>query len=369
MKRTHASLLVADNKDINDLLSTEAGVFNRRRLVALALARGIVLSKRDSREDLVRYLSLLSYDRRDLDALLDAAAPTERHHPYSIAKYDIDCELDELVRIAETIRDERAERHDEVAQAQRRGGSVVLRVTYSELDTSRTRLQQKRDKEAIIEFERVGGGLQVRSTPGQKSEIYIGAIIAKVGAGVGIPDARLINFSGLREATARTAFFLQILTKLEVDHTNLEVNDVRVNKLPDLEDDGDEEGDDDGVSDHTRAIVASELRNASLEGTNVLTTPVYRNLERAGYFITKMVWSARNREDEQAIAEAWFNDGPNCSDFRYRVRGAAKGALSEERRKTWLIALEKAAEAAFQKVVEDYAANEGSDPDASGPEK
>lgn len=308
---------------MRDLFESEA-VFSPPYLRRLAFNRGIVLSHKDSREDLIAYVSLASYARVELDKLLDEAAPAERQMPSTTYEFNGTYVSADIVAAARKVRVDRSAKHDEAVQVVNKNGAVIVTVEYTQLDPSRTRLQQKRAKEVVIELRHVDGKLQVRATPNAKAEAYVAAMIAQLTpAGSEPPEPRAIDLSGSNDPKVRTDFFLGILARSSADRTS-EVTDVRVNRFEDRADEDEESDDDDDEAPNKHPKVAkkltAELRNASLEGSNILTTKIYIDLMAQGYFISRITWLRKHKDGAEASLEAWFHDPVDSRGFRYHVR-------------------------------------------------
>jgi hypothetical protein len=329
MSKGTLSLFFADNKDIFDHLSASQ-VFKAAKLRAIAARRGLFLSSRTPREQLCEYLSVLSFDRDQLDELLDATDVAERQRPSTFRVVKLDAEANAIQLAAEALKKVRAEIGEDLQVVSSKSGIVTVKLTYTELNSSRNRLDQKIVRTAVVELENEGGALRIRSTAGGKAEEVIDELVAGLwqekGSEEKAPQPIKIDLSGIKNASERTQFFYRLFKGMP-EFRQGGVSDVRVSQLSS---DDDEDDDTDTLDDEAETAprrpaqergMRNALRAAVLEGTDLLETPVYQQLQEDGYYVTRATWRARQVTTSlEAEFEAWFHDGKNAADFRYRVR-------------------------------------------------
>jgi hypothetical protein len=357
-KRVHGSLF-ADNKDICDLLSSHK-VFKKELLRELAFERGIVLSSRDSLEALVQYFSLLPLDNALVERLLDMAAPPERYPASTMRRLALSAALDDVFSGAEVVRDHRAKSENEEVKVTQRGDTVRITITYAHLDPSRTRLQQERVQEAQIEIEVGKEDLLIRATPGPRPNAYMEQLVELLKSDA--PAPTLVDLSHIRTAKLRTKFFLTMLTSMG-EYATMEVTDLRVHPLSASDNEEDENDDSDEEAPAGKRLpkieqrMTAQLANASLEGSNLLTSPIYQELTKGEFCITSLQWLVKHKKTlDEASLQAWFHDPGNAKDFRYRVRTFAESGGSHQRPdaqrgRELLKAIENAAETSLKALA------------------
>jgi hypothetical protein len=327
MSKRLPSLFFADNKDIYDHLRAYE-VFKALKLRAIAASRGLVLSSRSPKESLAEYVSLLSFDRDQLDQLLDATEVGERQRPSTLRTFSFAADAASIQVAAETIKKARNELAEDVQVTTTTDGVVTVKLTYTELDSARNRLDQKVVRTAVVDLEEENGNIRIRSTPGRKAEAVIEDIVAQLWSEKEPekppPPPLKIDLSGVRNAHERTQFFYRLFKNIS-GFAERGVSDVRVSRLDD--ESATEQGDSDEDADSAPRFVREErqmknaLKAAVLEGVNLLQTPVYQQLQKQGYYLTRAAWRARDtRTSFEAEFEAWFHDAKNAADFRYRVK-------------------------------------------------
>lgn len=330
MTKRLPSLFFADNKDILDHLSAHA-VFKVAALRSIAAKRGVVLSSRSSKEWLADYISLFAFDRDQLDELLDATEAPERQRPSTLKTFEFGAEPSAVQLAAEAVQKARADLGEEVRVTATKDGVVTVKVTYTELNNSRNRLDQKVVRTDIIDLENDNGGLRIRSTPGRKAEVVIEHIVSELWKEKEPekppPPPVEIDLSGVQDANERTQFFYRLFKGMP-GYAERGVSDVRVSRLDDDVEDAHSE-DDEEESGQRFLPQESEMKNALkaavLEGVNLLETPVYQQLMAQRYYLTKAVWRARDvKTSLEAEFEAWFHDAKNAADFRYRIKSISE---------------------------------------------
>jgi hypothetical protein len=334
-------MFVADNKDIRDLM-TNAAVFTIEYLTRLAFQRGIVVSKSDTREDIIKYMSMLSLDKKQLDELLLAATPHERHPASTARTYPkLNVTADDLCAAVEKLIGERAATHNETVKYHQSGDNVVIKIEYVSFTASRNRLQQERQTHAEIEMNPQTGSLHVRSTPGPRAAEFVDGVVELIAKEKKQeqPQARKINLTGIKIAEARSQFFLGILKNLK-GFGGEEVSDIRVNLLEeeddDEPDDADSSDDDGGVMKKPRFQkqanqLKSKLKHASLVGTDLLTDPVFQGLSKSGFHISRIAWKCTSKRDGSiAELEAWFQEPNEAKNLCYKVRSYAEKDNSDK---------------------------------------
>src|SRR5882672_7324935 len=117
-KRIHISRYYADDKDIEDVVSQN--VIKPQQLAAFIRERGIIVSNRMSKEDLIRYFRFLRLAWPDFDSLLARLDRPDREEDFTGCRLKArGLSLETVMERLETIRHGRAERLGEVHKAER----------------------------------------------------------------------------------------------------------------------------------------------------------------------------------------------------------------------------------------------------------
>ena len=394
-KRTHYALYFADDKDLHDLLSTAKQRLTVAKLVELARRRGICLSSEDSRESLVEQIARLPHGWRELVALLEATDTAERTEKLTSCKLDGSFSLKDVFDAAEMIRDERADQRNEVYDIQQLDKVVRVRVKYSDLDTSKTRLVQRSQREFVVELEKFDEGFRVRHQAQERAAEVVEAIAdALRSTNPEGPGPRRVNveLAGIRKPNQRTEFFLKLIKGLD-GFTLEDVKAVRGSRFAasppmDENDSGDADGDENALDngeeiDAEEASFVAEVKRIALQGEGLLQSPQYQHLIDHEFFVSSIIWtSTENRQDGvKAEFEAAFNNPEEGTGFTYAVRKVWERATNGELKKSktppakvredkrLVRILEEAAHSAMTEVINSNAvllASEGADEEGTG---
>jgi hypothetical protein len=319
----------ATDKELYDLLMASKQRITESILLGFARERGIFCSPRESRESLVDYLSLLTYTYADLDAMLGHRAATQRTEKRMSIRLNSAVNLEDIKAVCTEYK-EGASGDEKVVTKQEGTNKYTATVNYSELDYSKTRLLQRRDKEAEIEFFIKDNETIIRMPANPKAQSVVDRLKRSldVRAQTTIP-AEAIELSHLKTPEVRTRFFTSLITSIP-GYRMENVTDVKVeSKLhdyppPDDLEEGDDEADETTLEEKAaeRAML-SVVENIALKGQGLLSSPEYQQLKEKGFFITNIVWKSRQLDHPYHIIEfdAGFDEPREGKGFKYNVRG------------------------------------------------
>jgi hypothetical protein len=322
----------ATDKELYDLLMASKQRITESILLGFARERGIFCSPRESRESLVDYLSLLTYTYADLDTILGHRAATQRTERRMSIRLRSVVNLEDIKAVCAEYKASVAEGDEKVVTRQDGTNKYTATVNYSELDYSKTRLLQRREKEAEIEFFIKDHETIIRMPANPKAQSVVDRLKQSldVRAQCAIPS-EAIELTHLKTPEARTRFFTSLITSIP-GYKMENVTDIKVeSKLhdypPDINEDGDEElneADETALEDKAaeRAML-SVVENIALKGQGLLSSSEYQQLKEKGFFITNIVWKSRQLDNPYHIIEfdAGFNEPREGKGFKYNVRG------------------------------------------------
>jgi hypothetical protein len=318
--------LYATDKEIFDLLASARQRVSVPVLLEMARTRGIFYSPRDSRENLVSNVSRLPHDYDSIKQMMGKSENPGRAEKVTSITLNQKISQDVIKAVVKEYiehapRDEKATAHADSPDNYR------LQVKYPELDYGRTRLLQKRDREADIRFEAQGDKTTIRLPANPKAR----EIAALLKAGIDkaqqaqIPS-EVIDISDL-SPEKRTLFFTDLISKMEGydlrDVMNVKVQAGGKLAVPPIEqddDNGDSQSDpDESVSSAMLAVV----EDVALHGKDLLLSSEYQLLKNKGYFITSITWQAQQTDSpfNKVDFDAGFEEGEAGQGFRYNVRG------------------------------------------------
>jgi hypothetical protein len=331
----------ATDKEIYDLLMSAKQRVNETALHEMAKARGIYYSPRESREALASQISLLTHDYAALEEVLgqsESRNRAERVTSVTLTGKITNEEIKEVVAAfqSETTTDQKVLSHQEGE------GKYVMQVQYSELDFAKTRLLQRRQREADIRFEIQEDKTIVRLPANPKAKAIVEEIrsrlITKKAEDVPRESIEITDLSPI----ARTEFFTKLITSLE-GHSLQNVSNVKVQSgfhLPELDDSTEEDGAgppqaaDEETAEAEEAMLAV-VDNVALHGQSLLASQEYQNLRAKGFYITSITWISNQTESPYNRVEfdAGFEEPMEGKEFRYNVRGIyrrnSKGDLTK----------------------------------------
>lgn len=398
-KKVHYPLYFAEDKDVFDLLESSKRTFDNNRLIQIARKRGIVLSASTSRDNLVQYLSRLTWGWSQIQGLV--ALTESRDRPEKVANETVTTKLDpaKMQEAALAVKKERSEKSDEVYSIHKGDDDkVTIKVSYTDFEPSRTRLSQRVQKDLLMEIEKTDEGYVFRHNANERGREIVSKIIEKLPRDQDkavVPER--ISLAGIKDPAKRTEFFLHLMQNLqgfklvnvtsvsvdrvateenehssfesEVGHFSSEDQEKSEYDLEPSEEDSEEDLEEDleETVEETAAML-SVVRKVALHGENLLSSPQFNQLKSDRFFLSRAVWrSSETRQSGNELDfEADFEDAKNCSAFRYNVLGiySRKTRGSQEIKKTrtavlasdraqYLTLIEKAAKAAHRAVVGD----------------
>lgn len=314
----------ATDKEIYDVLMSSKKRMNDEALHEMAKARGIFYSPRDSREALASQLSLLPHDYEALSELLGQSENPSRAEKVTSVTLNATLSTDDIKAVCSTFKDN-APPDEKVLTHVEGPGKFVMQVQYSEIDYSKTRLLQRRLREADIKIVTEGEKTTIRMPANPKAREIVTALKSGLDARkkADIP-AELIELCGL-DADGRTAFFTSLISKLSgfkvQNVTNVDVQSSV--KASDAGDPDVEEGQADNGEAEAAEEMLSVVENVALKGQILLASTEYQHLREEGFYITSITWISQQTEApyHRIEFEAGFEEPEEGKSFRYNVRG------------------------------------------------
>lgn len=310
-KRIHGLYMIED-KDVFDLLTSTKVSMDRLRL--LARGRGLLLSKEDSRDDVIARISRLPYGLRQVKELLDCISTPQRRDDQTVCKVVTRCDATDLRKCLDDLISDRTSTQQEVYSAPKQIGKNTVSITASfpEVDPGKSRLAQRVIRDVEIQVEQTRSGLTIRCTDQSRARLIVKELIERLNK-VSPCEQITIDLSGVHDAELRTKFFLDVMSRVPGYICDNVIN-IRASRLPS----SGGKNDDEETSSARRNFEAS-VRKVVLTGQRLDKSPYYRQLE--GFFISQASWIARNdKKGLLAEFEIGFGDDENASNFFYSVQ-------------------------------------------------
>ncbi len=312
----------ATDKEIYDLLMSSKQQITGSVMLELAKDRGIFYSPKDSRETLCNNLSLLPHDYHDLNTIFTHRGQSGKAEKLTSVILNIPLTIDEIKEVANEYK-EQAPADEIVITNQIGTDRYNLRVSYSEIDYSKTRLVQRRQKEAEIEFIIEGDKAIMRSPANDKAIDIVHNLKdlfdAKKKTDIPTSFIELTEFNNFE----RTEFFTSLISKLP-DFNLHDVTSLKVESNVKEVEENELDFDDDQNTELAKQEMIALVKDVALRGKSLLGSSEYQQLKTKGFYITSIIWRSVKKSHPFQIVEfvADFEDPEFCKGFKYNVRGA-----------------------------------------------
>lgn len=319
--RDPGQLYFATNKEIHDILYSAKLKVTESVLHELLRDRGIICAPKESRETLVKYLSLLPHDYSDVCGILERREAARRGEKTATVAINVALTADELKEVVAEY--QKAEIHEAVRSHKKSDTEFVMNVTYSDFDYSKTRLLQRQDRDAEIEFAQIDGRTEVRIPATDRARAIVEKLKERIEEKKKLQlQVEEIELTGLKTAEERTTFFtklistlpgfpLETVSRLRVAHASVELDegDIDIDEVNEAEE-----------------KMLGVVENVALSGDNLVASEMYQELKTKGFFITSITWRAKQKADPFSIIEcdAGFEEGQSGRKFRYSIHGALR---------------------------------------------
>ena len=360
-------LYCATDKELFDVLMSSKQHFSERILLSLARRRGILYSRSDDRVDLADKLSVMTYGFHEIRAIQDEFERAGRGEKTTSFRINMEITVAEIKEIADEYRDAADDEEKVVTRSVGQAG-VAVDLKYTETDFSKTRLRQRQEREAHIEFKVEQGHTVVTLPATEKARQTVAALkdrlYAKKQADIGVEE---VDLSSVTDPKLRTAFFTRLITRL-AGFSLQNVTRVKADLAEKPEDDIDTEENGEVGAEEASEEMLGVVRAVVLNGESLLASPLYQGLQRRGFFLTSITWQSKRDSLPFQIVEfnAAFDEPAHGREFKYAVRGWAtqKGGdyiknfrvVPPEEKKVFLGLIENTAMTVQREIKAEFAA-------------
>lgn len=356
----------ADDKDLSDLLMSNAYKPSQKQLLAIARNYGIFLPNSAERSVIISALVKLNIGFNELTVFVDAAETPDRKEKQTTQLIHQTATPDVLANVIETVTSSRKDsgEKESCSQVTRADGTIELTINYIEQDPSKNLLRQWREKTTVLELYKTDSGeIGMRHDANEK----VTSIANQIAKGIVGPDSspekvQKVELCVIDNADVRTTFFLKLMENVE----KYSLKDVVVLKLVKI-DGSDEDSDPDDDASSLDDQITGIVRKLEFDGSRLLQSNEYKQMKEAGFAINHARWRGKliSESPMEVIFEAGFRDGQNAKDFIFSIGGIYKqkesgeiavtkstpDKLTETKLKTLL---EKAAFNAMKHVMESF---------------
>jgi len=289
-------------------------------LRALFLKHGIIISKTTPRAVLARHYARLLHDYYDFEALARMFGKSHRRERSTSVEVEAGGSLSEFEEAAHEVVTKLVENSDVANVAVMGDGSLQIHVRYKTFNFTKSEFRQVEVRTAVITVEEENGSIVLRGPDNEKVTQICSDLISILEAK---DDGELkvgsINLEDFQNSEDRTRFFELLIDKVP-GYSQLDVSDVYLyNPKKDVDGLDDEEGE----IDDDEPTLGIHITRASLKGGRVLESPEIKELLVKGFYISKIVWKARESgfDADKVEFEAQFGEPETCTRFSYLVKG------------------------------------------------
>lgn len=309
-----ASEYYPDDKDIYDFLDSQTR--SNDHLMTYLRNRGIFVSKNEPKEDLQRYVSLLYFDWRSAVQLVNMIDLRETEDKLANRKVSIPSTQEHLDEALRRVQNMRQVPNREVYQLRRTETGIIVDVKYIDVDTSKSRVLQKRERELEIRIDDNNGELSIRHTDCAKAKSIVENVLGELMdvVNVKVLPQTYIELKSIKEHRKRLMFFIKLMREIP-GFKLINVSNLKIEKMPRQEDEKSKDMDEEELRD--------KLKRAVLIGDQLLLAREFQEFSDRGFFISSATWLSEKDGGygPQVEFHAGFNDPSEADEFSYKVMG------------------------------------------------
>lgn len=360
----------ATDRDIFEALSSKKKKFSKELLIELCHDRGILVSDTMSRESLIEYVSTLPHDYHDFDYLCKLVLPNHKAEKITYDNIPVTVKIEDIKTNVDSVSVKRESYGENFTVVSESENKTIIKVEYTEMDYSMTRLRQRKPKEAFIEVINEDGATKIRRPANERVDKIVSEIISNVKDDDGNEVKKdNIDLSNIHDSYIRTKFFTDLISDLD----DMYLHDVKYIKVDNLKTNIVEVSEDNISDDNEEAIIEQEflgyVKKAALDGEGLLQSEEYQSLIDSGFFISSIVWqSIEDKVDGKKIEfEAAFDNSSTCTGFKYNARGSynfndgkftiTKRPFKEHEKAKYFKIIEKKAKELMDEIISSISEN------------
>ena len=274
---------------------------------ALFFERGIIVSKKTTREELSRYFSRNIHDYHDHQFIAKVFGTAPRKEKTISQEIKNDIEREEIEDILSEICDTKSN-PDEVYSLVTTDDGFNLDILYQVIDYNKTEFKQVVKREASISVTKDNNGWTLKSPLNDYVEDVRDLFLDKVASSLTEElIVERIELNSILLPSARTKFFEELIKNVG-GYTCVDVTDVYVHN-PNQMDESE-----------------THISKATLKGNGVLDSIELKKLYEKDFYLWKINWKIKTgkRDSDLYEMEAQFSDAENCDKFSYVIKGFYK---------------------------------------------
>ncbi|MGE4284548.1 MAG: hypothetical protein AB7G87_12655 [Clostridia bacterium] len=321
------SVFFPSDRDILDVMSCNERKMNMNYLYDLMLSRGILISKADSRQEIIDFASTLNYNYKQFKDISKQVAKVSRNEKISSVAVPCSSSDIDLSKISNDLSAQFGtspqEKYSTTTQTNIQE-SVQINIEYEEIDHSKTKLIQKTTKEAVIEIDKTSDGVRIRYTANPKINSRVNALIKILETKLDIPKLKKheIDFTNISDKSKISEFFESLVTNIEGFKLK-DVSSIRLHRPKDDEIQISQDDTDENVSDEIVSDSGGLILKASFVGGGLLTSRECTDFLNVGYYISKIRWVGESLDSShiRVVMEAELGEPLECNGYKFHIMG------------------------------------------------
>lgn len=304
---------------------------NRKYIIEKSKERGIYLSCNEEREELIDYYSKLIHGYKDFSKMLDDVATKPRGEKTTSVNIELPSVQENIAGKEISLKDVKdlfisSNENNEVnysAHKNKNEEAYTIDIEYVDIDYSKTRMIQKKQREAKIELIKEDNIVKIRYTANSFTEQRVNELtqIIQKKSDSKIEQEK-IDFSKINNKNILTEFLTKLYDNINI-LTPVTVVSIKLIK-PKLQIQEIDEATSEENETEKEVEEGIDINNAIFNGSNILLTEVYQDLIIKNYYVASIKWeSLINVEKTNGKLEliAQFKNHDDGSDFVYRLNG------------------------------------------------
>lgn len=317
----HASYYL-DDKDLSDLFKAQNVA--PRFLLRFARRRGLFLSDKTPKEEIVRALCMAPISWDDVNAIAEAINTEDRETKQMSTQLTSGVDFDGVPAALDKVKTWLEDNREIPTLTKTGENSYRLDIRFVEVEPQRTRPLQRIEKQVSIELEKADGRLDIRYSEHRHAKEVVRKLVQEIPtAQEKEKSERQVSLWSVRDSLARIKFFTELINGIS-GFILSGVTDLHVDRrFPEEDQEGGEE--EESVKEKNEKLVGL-VKHAVLSGDSLLNSEFYLDLRDSGYYIGNIVWTANETVGDQRQVEfsAGFKDPILATDFVFDVRRVAK---------------------------------------------
>lgn len=307
------SIYYATDKNIYDILNHRAVSLDF--LYNFLKFKGIIVSQKADKAELVEYIKQFLIDYHDRSELLNAFTHHQAKEKKTNKKLKTEINDEQLQEVLANVKSIFSDNKECVDINVLDNNNTVVTLKYTDVDYSKTELRQKEEKEIKVTISNDGNELKIHSTANDKAYEFVNTIKKQIEQILpeNTIDEIVVTLEAIKEPSKRTKFFQNLIYGM-AGYTVHDVKNVYVATLGQENDDENEQ----------QVEVAASIRRVILKGCSVINTDEYKSLKTKGFYIAKLIWTSKEKNgvsNDLFEFEAEFGNQEKCTDFKYTCNG------------------------------------------------